>query len=177
MESNQVKKRRDVMIDIETLGLESDSVILSLAAVRFCRTTGRTKRLMHQIIDPNQPERSIDADTVRWWIKKPGNAFSDILRGRCSLKEGLMELASNISIDDAVWAQGTDFDFDILEHACSQNGIQTPWKFTLKRDTRTAYDACGFDPKQIERSGTHHDALDDCYHQIKCVLAAFAVAK
>ena len=42
----------------------------------------------------------------------------------------------------------------------------------MVRDTRTAYDLARLDPKTIPREGTHHSALDDAHHQVRCVREA-----
>jgi len=161
----------DIMIDIETLATVSDSVILSIAAVKFDRKTGDYIQQLHVKIKPNQPERSIDLGTVRWWLAKPEGSLSQALYGNTGLVDALVYLKDFVGFEN-VWSQGSDFDFDILEHAMESFNLKVPWHHTHKRDTRTAYDVCGFDPKSIPRVGTHHDALDDCRHQIKCVVAA-----
>ena len=161
----------DVMIDIETLGTTPDSVILSIAAVEFNLRTGIIFRELYRQIRPNQHDRKICTETVRWWLDKSPLLISESFSGNNHLTDILIELSIFVG-DKTVWSQGTDFDFPILDHAFNACNISIPWKYYAKRDTRTAYDVCGFDPKSIERVGVHHNALSDCKHQIKCVVAA-----
>jgi hypothetical protein len=163
---------RDVMIDIETLGLSPNSVILTIAAVRFNRQTGEVTGGTHLRVNPNQSDRRIDEASLRWWFTQPSKSIADVLSGHAALPEALRLLSEFIRADDIVWSQGTDFDFPVLQDAFDECGLPVPWKYFAKRDNRTVYDVCGFDPRSIEREGTYHNALDDCRHQIKCVVAA-----
>lgn len=162
---------KDIMIDIETLGTTPDSVILSIAAVSFDRNTGVLWEELYRSIRPNQRDRKICEETVRWWLDKPPALVSESFSGVHFLTDALIELSRFVG-DRTVWSQGTDFDFSILDHAFRGCKIHSPWKYNDKRDTRTVYDVCGFDPKSIARDGDHHNALDDCRHQIKCLVAA-----
>jgi DNA polymerase III epsilon subunit-like protein len=162
----------DVMIDIETLGLTPNSVILTIAAVRFNRCTGEVTGGTHLRVNPNQPDRRIDEGSLRWWFTQAAKSITDAFSGHAALPEALRLFAEFIRDDDVVWSQGTDFDFPVLQDAFSACGLSVPWKYWAKRDTRTVYDVCGFDPRTIEREGTYHNALDDCRHHIKCIVAA-----
>lgn len=162
---------KDIMIDVETLGTTPNSVILNIAAVCFDRENGVIGSHLVLSVHPNQNNRRICKKTLRWWFDQPTLLRVDAFCGRDELRDSLAALAAFID-DETVWSQGIDFDFGILDHAYRQCGMQSPWQYNAKRDTRTVYDVCGFDPKTIERKGDHHDALSDCYHQIKCVVAA-----
>lgn len=163
---------KDVMIDIETLGLTPDSVILSIAAVEFDWHTGETGNTLYYKIDPNQFGRFDCPKTRSWWSEQDADAFAEAISGKMLLGDAIQQFAQFSNSQNCFWSQGTDFDFPILEHAMRFYGVPTPWRYSAKRDTRTVYHVCGFDPKSIEREGTHHNALADCHHQIRCVVAA-----
>lgn len=165
----------DIMIDIETLGLTADSVIVSIAAVKFNRHTGEIGDSFYQKIDPNQPGRLVCVETLKWWFNRSPELVAGLLNGDELLRDVLVELSAFFDRDRFVWSQGTDFDFPILGHAFSQQDMVIPLKYNALRDTRTVYDICNFDPKSIERQGSHHNALDDCHHQIRCVFAALKI--
>ena len=38
--------------------------------------------------------------------------------------------------------------------------------------SQALYHAAGLDPKSVPRDGTHHNALDDALHQVRCVQRA-----
>ncbi len=163
---------KDVMIDVETLGLTPDSVILSIAAVEFDRDTGDTGRWFYERVDHLQAGRTTCEETYAWWLKQPDEVFHEATSGTTPLRMALINLYAWFTEGQIAWSQGTDFDFPILLDAFKKNHIDIPWEYNAKRDTRTVYDICGFDPKSIEREGNHHNALDDCLHQIRCVHAA-----
>ena len=167
---------KDVMIDIETLGTSIDCIILSIAAVEFDRITGQTGREFYEKIKPEHGQgRELCFKTLRWWANQPSGAFAEAMSGTDNLPTVIWHICKwwePIKEVSNCWSQGTDFDIAILEHACKKANYYTPWKHNAKRDTRTVYDVCGFDPKSIEREGTYHNALDDCKHQIRCVVAA-----
>jgi hypothetical protein len=89
-----------------------------------------------------------------------------------------MEATALISAADVVWAQGANFDFPILEALYDRFEVPVPWKFWVARDTRSVYHEAevlaGWDRKAFDatREGTHHDALDDCRHQIAALTSA-----
>ena len=61
----------DVMIDIETLGTDPGSVILSIGAVEFDLKTGKTGEEFYQWIDLESSSNkgfSVSAGTIKWWM-------------------------------------------------------------------------------------------------------------
>jgi DNA polymerase III alpha subunit (gram-positive type) len=163
----------DVMIDIETLGLSADATILSIAAVEFDRYTGDIGSYAFDMVDLCGQDRRVCTKTLKWWAQQSPGMFAKAINGERHIVSVLASLAEFIPDKCLVWSQGIDFDFGILEHAYeSYLAGGAPWQYNAKRDTRTLYDVAGFDPKSIERTGEHHNALDDCLHQIKCVVAA-----
>ena len=60
------------MVDIETLGVSNNSVILSLAAVEFNKSTGETGKKFYKKISIESCLEAglvIDADTLQWWME------------------------------------------------------------------------------------------------------------
>lgn len=59
------------------------------------------------------------------------------------------------------------FDLGLLENAYDKAMLSIPWKFYQERCVRTLV---SFNPEiknNLEFTGTAHNALADCYHQIK----------
>jgi len=164
------------MMDLETLGTSSDSVILSIALVEFDRTTGETGDWIYEKIDPLQ-DRKVCLDTVRWWSAQPAGLFEDAMSGNWPLSAMLKRIANWFGSQGRkfIWSQGSDFDIVIIEHAMKQHGVYPPWRYNAKRDTRTAYDVKGFDASSIPREGDVHHAMSDAKHQIKCLTAAMKI--
>ena len=62
-----------------------------------------------------------------------------------------------------VCANGTSFDFPILSHAYRACSMGQPWQYFNERDWRTVRKVGP--TVEFERTGTHHNALDDACHQ------------
>jgi len=132
-----------VMIDIETLGLEPQSIILSIGAVAFGmdRQPGMPMQEFYVELSVNhQGPRIVNLDTVKWWMEQ---STKPPLSGDITLHFALNELnefVRNQTIGDRtpyVWANGTDFDISILYDAYRSHGIPPAWKYSDVRDYRT----------------------------------------
>ena len=65
------------MLDLETLGVGSDSIIVSAALVEFDLTSGNTGDSLHvgfNILEQLLNGGVIDASTVSWWSTQPAEA-------------------------------------------------------------------------------------------------------
>jgi hypothetical protein len=184
----------DLMVDIETLSTEKNAAILSIAAVPFitepeedddsghpdCPWFYAKIGLEQYDSPPLVGEFHISGQTLLWWMKQSEKARNEaFLTGtRKSLYAACDELRTYIErLPQPVkfWAKAPDFDATILAHAFGVFSIPVPWKFFNQRDVRTAVEMGG--NIKIDREGEHHDALDDCQHQIREVQAAYAAVK
>ena len=71
METAETKKLGHVMVDLETMGNKSNSVICSIGAVEFDINTGETGREYYTKVDMQSClERGmiVNADTIEWWL-------------------------------------------------------------------------------------------------------------
>lgn len=173
---------QEMMLDIETLGRKAGCAILSIGAVMFNSRTDEIGNPFYCNIDLTTSMMagfSIEKETLEWW-RKQEKAAQDALSQQCF---GVAFVINNFKQFcethkvEKIWCQGVAFDIPIIEAAFHIVGIEVPWKYNAPRDTRTAYDICGFDTKSITREGVYHNAVDDCKHQIKCVQAAIKGAK
>lgn len=154
-----------VMLDIETLGTSSNSLILSIGA------TTNTGKTFEVLIDPESCEEfglKIDARTVMWWMSQSDKAREIFNSGDTDpLDVALEKFAKwiNWSKVDEAWCNGTDFDFVILENAFKACGMSTPWPYWVKRDLRTVKKC--FNRKDLEAKPTvTHSALADAQAQM-----------
>ena len=163
------------MIDLETLGVNPDSVIITVGAIKFNPFDN---------VEPHNPlylrcdieeqsenlNRKIDDNTMKWWSKQPqeiqDEAFGDHERvGSDELTKQLNKWCVGL---DYIWCQGPTFDFVILQDLYKNLGKPVPWNFWQIRDSRTLFNMLPQDPrKKIQQSA--HNALADCYYQAKCV--------
>ena len=185
------KPELNLMLDLETASTRPDAAILSIAIVPFNPDpAGPAPEVSsyYEVISLNScfiEGDHFDRDTQEWWMRQDAAAKMEIIN-----REGhpvrkvirnvychLAYLAEQYEL--VVWSQGIDFDFPILEHAFKkyEGKDELPYKYWNKRDTRTILKWCGVDYRNIERTGTAHNALDDCMTQIKNVQAAFGKLK
>lgn len=153
-----------VMVDIETLGLQPSSVILSIGAVVF---DSHMLGDFYVELKHNQPGRTCDLETINWWNQQT----IPIPNGTDSLYSGLDKFRSWVnqikaSSELEIWANGTDFDITILTHAVRQlDDFPVPWKYNAVRDYRTLYKLFPEVKRPEMDSSKKHNALEDAKHQ------------
>ena len=149
-----------MMIDIETLGVSRDSVILSAACVIFTEESVRSSSHYYMDIrEQIQQGRTISTDTVRWWLMTDRATFG----GLCGLGTSIMKdlekdicrLYSTYDVKK-VWSRGS-MDLEILKDC-----FEVPWRYNQERDVRTLDEFGSMEPNG-------HDALADCLNQIDFV--------
>ena len=155
----------DVMVDIETLGTDSDAAIVSIGAVLF-NTKGIKQTFYRKVCAKSSVEAggTITGDTVIWWLKQPEEARKEIYSGVTSIEEALADLDVFLKGCDTVWACGNAFDNAILRNAYKRLGKENhSLSFWKDRDFRTVREL--FPQITHERKGVHHNALNDAVHQ------------
>lgn len=174
---------RDLMIDIETMGTDTDAAIISIGAVRFDLETGDVGAFAHEPVNLHTSVdvgMKIDPGTVLWWLRQSREAQDSWnVDSPKSLVSGLSVLSTLAKMEGGVyqvWANAPTFDCAILRTAFTKTGITVPWKYYSERCVRTLIGLAsevGFDKQSVKRQGTAHSALDDCYHQIELCCRAW----
>ena len=161
------------MIDLETLGTTSDSVILSIGAVRFDENGIDDNAFYCSVsIDSNLAAgRKISEDTLIWWMNQSKEAQKVFNEPKIVLSEALYALRDFMPQDNdcLVWSNGADFDIPMLTHAFKQMDIEVPWKFYNVRCYRTMKALAPH--VKVPRLGVHHDALADAVYQASHLVA------
>ena len=167
---------KDVMLDLETFGLNPGCAVRSIGAVIFDPKGGVGRTFYKNICQDSCKDAKLTSDprTIDWWAQQSAAAQDIFAVDPQKLVNVVTQFAYwfNSNKIERVWAQGANFDPGIWEAACRSIGHAAPWKFWNVRDTRTAYDLFKFNEKSIKREGTYHNALDDAKHQVKCVQTA-----
>jgi hypothetical protein len=157
------------MLDLETWGTGNDAVPVSLGACRF--TADEIIDNFHVAIDPGSCVAlglKMDAGTLLWWMDRDRREALDrwLSMGKVDLASALVGFSDWVSIRQpvAIWGNGSTFDNIILRSAHAACGLEYPVRFWQ--------DLCYRSMKQqtaipIERSGIHHDALDDAISQAR----------
>lgn len=164
-------------IDIETLGVRVDSVIVQIAVVAFYPERGEIIMAHQHTITRYTQDRHVSVETLKWHEERGG---SPDLRAEnkdslVSLETALQMLAMIVQPGDIVWAKSPTFDCMILRHAFEQCGFNgAPWHFRDERCIRTAEDFVKVIGGRLPQFvGTPHVALDDALHQAGVVIAAY----
>ncbi len=165
---------RDVMVDLETLGSVPGCAILSIGAVSFGKGGPCRDETFEAVVSRSSCAAvglHEDADTLDWWGKQSPEARAIIDAAgdpmqSADIKTALVEFSfwlAKFGSDVRLWGNGSDFDNAILSAAYRAIGMKPYWKFWNNRCYRTLK---SLRPDiKMERSGTHHCALDDAISQ------------
>lgn len=162
-----------IMLDIETLGTRTGSLITSIGAVRFNNAVIIAQ--FYERIDPRSGldlGLTMDVDTVMWWMQqgeearmeltKPGQPITEVL---ARFSEWAQAGSPNGAQDVRMWGNGASFDNAQLSAAYALAGQEQPWKFWNDRCYRTV--KAMYPIVKVDRDGTHHHALDDAKSQAR----------
>lgn len=145
-----------VIVGIETIDLERDSIIVSIGAVRFdADGLGDAYRASILPVSCLEARPSIDTDTLGWWLEQDG-AGREQLTGD-DLDKVFTAFVVWIRNSDEIWANISSFDCELIEYACDASTLTPPG-----RDYRTLV-ALPVAP-DWNQEGVEHNALDDAEH-------------
>ena len=166
------------MVDIETLGTEPGSVVVSIGAVQFDDDgLGAEFYRVVDVLDSLLAGLRVDESTLEWWRKLPAAARGALyaVEARRELGEALEDFGrfidSSSPAESNLWAKGPDFDLVLLQAAYKAAGKRIPWKYRNARDVRTVLgmSRAGL----LVNAGVHHHALADARHQAEQVRAVY----
>jgi len=168
------------MVDLETLGTDPYSPILSIGAVRF-RFDDKPIHpddIFYQVITLEScMELGLrpSASTIKWWMEQSEEAravFKD--ETAVSLPNVLDEFTNWWgSRPDDIWGNSISFDGGILKDAYRMCKKEAPWAFWRERCYRTMKSLPLVQDVPLIRSGTHHNALDDAIDQMAHLRAIY----
>lgn len=167
----------DIMLDLETLSSKPDAAICAIGACAF-HTDGTvtldeaTRRRFYLVVDARSSQDCggrLDASTVAWWMRQDDGAraiFAD--RAARHINIALSEFSTfcqEFGREVRVWGNGASFDNVVLRQAYERNSLRAPWEFYNERCYRTLKN---LRPDIVmNRSGIHHNALDDAISQAR----------
>ncbi len=164
----------DLMLDFETLGNGTNKCICQIGLVYFNSLTGELGESLKLNIDAASHEKyggRLDAQTVYWWLEQSDAARHSLLKDKKDILEAMTQVNEFISKAKRVWSHAT-FDFVTLMETFKQLGIKPSVSYKSGLDIRTLVYLAGTSVSTTIREGVHHDALEDCKHQVKyCVEA------
>lgn len=177
-----------VMIDIETLGNDHSTTVVSLGAVCFNNTGIISEKLfVLDYIEQIRLGRTVTGSTLQWWMGQEDGARAvfkdDPKRPKLGMAQFLQEFDK--FLDDSLkkvgekrdelkpWGNGANFDITIVEDLYrrhhEKHEFAIPWKFWNVWCFRT-FNHLTKARDKFKREGIHHDALDDARYQAQVVL-------
>jgi len=157
-----------VMVDLETMGKNSNSAIISIGACKFDLNGDTIGEKFHLVVDLESSIRTggvMDASTVMWWMQQ-----SDAARAVFSAKRtydtntALGEFTAWFGSKSLpTWGNGATFDNVILRNAYARVGLAPPWAYWDDRCYRTMKNMAPSVP--LAKQGVAHNALDDAIQQ------------
>jgi exodeoxyribonuclease VIII len=167
------------MVDLETMGKGSTAAIIAIGAVKF-NGKGLGEEF-YAIVDLESSVKNgmvIEPDTVMWWMKQSDAARGEFAKGTESLFTALQGFSKFVGDHKTakVWGNGASFDNVILDNAYQLNNLDTPWRFYNNMCYRTIKNLLG-QSIEIERTGEHHNALDDAKSQAEHLVRMLAALK
>jgi exodeoxyribonuclease VIII len=173
---------KHIMLDLETMGVGPNSAIIAIGAVEFeldyelgvvekgeeSLVKGSVGNSFYSVIDLDSCIKSgltMDASTVLWWMQQSDDARKQFDRLGDQLAKALQDFSNWFKEVNSqyVWGNGAAFDNVLLANAYVKCGLDQPWKHWDDRCYRTVK---GLYPNiKMQRSGTHHNAVDDARSQ------------
>jgi exodeoxyribonuclease VIII len=173
-----------LMIDLETLGLDSDCVVTQIGYVGFDPLFPGLNSSGILRPDPNEQmfarKRSVDWSTLKWWMQQSNEARESIIQNSDGpMLDCLEKFVRDIDVlvgwsnIQGVWSHGLTFDVTIMQHLFKQYRLKTPWGYRVPKDTRTLFDLV---PKMEWIKPTlAHDAEADAIAQALNVQRAYKI--
>lgn len=167
-------KFKDVMLDIETLGVNPGAVVLRISAVQFDMETGETDLEFDSGISLESSLKAglvIEASTLKWWMSQSETARELAFNSDIDIHDALHKFRVFIDFigpDIRVWGNGVRFDVGLLEALYKKVGETLPFTGYNERDVRTLVSFCPEIKANMKfEKGERHVAIDDCKHQIR----------
>lgn len=171
----------DVMVDLETMGTGPLAPIVAIGAVLLDPIDGTMGARFYTAVDLASSVETgavIDPSTVLWWLRQGDEARAAIAQdGAVDISHALVDFHNWLATHSnpqrvRVWGNGASFDNVILAQAYRMAKLPVPWRYTNDRCYRTI--KAQHPDVPLQRTGTHHNALDDAETQALHLIAMMA---
>lgn len=184
MEIITVTLYTDVMVDIETTGVNPDrNAIIQIGAVKFNRHTKEVCSNFFKASLTMPAWRNWDQSTLQWWVRQK-EVLNQILATQRPYAEVMSEFQQWI-VDPATsdrnirfWSKPTHFDFMFISSYFADLGLANPLSYREATDMNS-YIRGMYAPNEVDQefektivhNGAAHDGLEDCFYQLKVLFA------
>lgn len=177
---------KDLMIDIETLGVSQNSVICSLGAVLFYYDVDSyyIENSFYTTLDPEEGIMDgfvVDWSTIKFWMNQSKKVryetFPDKPTPVPLAIDSFIKWVEKLDFQ-RVWAKSPEFDLSLLK-VYFDHYAPSAWPFHYRnhRDVRTLLDIANVKEKDIPPVGETHNSLNDAAFQSLCVFKAYQKIK
>lgn len=164
------------MVDIETGGTDpARNPVIQIAAVKFnIHTREVSPDFFDHVLNPqDQPNRYWDENTRNWWMKR-----KEVLHALMTRSEDTRPVLQSFTH----WAEygkleligkPTHFDWSFISSLYKDFGLQSPFGYRKALNLRSFMEGRYYpdQPPEWEKlipfQGAEHDALNDCFHQLR----------
>lgn len=169
----------DIMVDLETTGTRPDRTgILQIAAVRFDLLRGRVSGEIFQACLTLPRHRHWDEGTRHWWLHDDRRTLlAELMAQQEDWKEVMERFHTWVGNGKPTfWSKPLSFDFCYLASYFDDAGLANPFHYRQANDLnsfiRARYwpQAPALNEYNIGETGQVHNAIDDCFHQIKLLM-------
>jgi hypothetical protein len=167
----------NVMLDLETMGVEPNAVICSIGAVKFDLDPAAKDNpildTFYCTVDAASCKKAgltFSQSTIDWWKTQDQKTLKQLTEGCLSLAEALQQFSAWFGSKSLpTWGCGAGFDNVIMNSAYTAIGRKRPWTPWDDRCYRTVKNLIQI--KVPTRAGTYHNSLDDAKFQTMHLLA------
>lgn len=187
--------RKDIMVDIETLGTGENATVFQISAMSFNIQTGDKYDSINVIGDIEKySSLNVDGSTLKWWLNTDKELLTELLNKGTYEEYDLFEalhkwLEAQSTTGDMkdvyLWGNGILFDNAKLQtNLNSCNGLKYPIFYRNDRDVRTILELAsmksGLTEDEIKEYVTDenerkHDAFGDIAYQIRLVVKCYEI--
>lgn len=130
--------KTNLMLDLETTGVEPGCCILSIALVPFAYDSSLHLSSFYETISHSSSKDfgfTDNPDTLAWWDKQRADVQAEAFSGIRSVDSVMESVAFYIRgfgepKEINIWGNGKDFDNAILTKCLKHLGIKQPWHYS-----------------------------------------------
>ena len=169
----------DIMIDLETTGtIPGRHGLLQIAAVRFDLLRGWIDGNVFQACLTMPKHLHWDEGTRHWWLHEDRRGLlTELMAQQEDWKEVMERFHTWVgNSKPTFWSKPISFDFMFLSSYFHDAGLANPFHYRQANDLnsfiRARYwpQAPALNEYNIGETGQVHNAIDDCFHQIKLLM-------
>lgn len=166
-----------MVVDLETTGTDPcRSHVVQIAAVKF---NPETREVSSEVFDRClywQTNRTWDEGTRDWWLKDKREIFESLMARMEDPLKVLQDFREWAGIKPVMWAKPSHFEHPFLQSLFKDYGMQIPFHYRTGTIDMNSWMGGRYFPDPVPRweyiipfQGPPHNALYDCFHQLKVI--------